>query len=346
MRKLLFPLAIIFQFAFAQEAEVTNVTVAQRTDGSKIVDITYDLTEDALFTEYDISVKVSFDDGATYTQISQITGDVGDNIMPGTGKTITWNAGNEFGGTFGEDAAVVITATGHAVLSELPFEMVTVPAGEYTYGPGDEILTIDYDYEIMKYEVTNTDFVLYLLDAYPEGNGPTPGLISWNGITYIVEEGFGDHPILYVGLGTANSFAEYYGMRLPDEHEWEKAARGNTGYNFPWGNGINGSYANYLNSGDPWEEGDPDWTGRMTTPVGFYNGQNYEGYQTSDAPSPFGAYDMAGNAYEWTATPSILRGGSWRSQTAACQTWSRDDDGDDPAWNMEMVGFRLVRTIN
>jgi hypothetical protein len=101
--------------------------------------------------------------------------------MSGTGKTITWDAGSEFDGTFGENVAVVIKATGHAVLSGLPFEMVTVPAGEYTYGSGDEILTIDYDYEIMKYPVTNTDFVLYLLDAFPEGNGPTPGSISWNG---------------------------------------------------------------------------------------------------------------------------------------------------------------------
>ena len=65
MRKYIIPLAFIFQFALAQQAEVTNVTVAQRTDGSKIVDITYDLTEDAVFPDFEISVEVSFDDGAT-----------------------------------------------------------------------------------------------------------------------------------------------------------------------------------------------------------------------------------------------------------------------------------------
>jgi hypothetical protein len=319
MRKILFPLAFIFQFALAQQAEVTNVTVAQRTDGSKIVDITYDLTEDALFTEYDITVEVSFDDGATYFQISQITGNVGENIMPGTGKTITWDAGSEFGGTFGENVAVVITATGHTVLSDSPFEMVTIAAGEYTFGEGDTVLTIDYDYEIMKYEVTNAEFVLYLLDAYPEGNGPTSGRISWNGTTYIVEEGFGNHPVIYVDWYTATTFAEYYGLRLPTEHEWEKAARGNTGYNFPWGNGITGSYANYYNSGDPWDNG--------TTPVGFYNGQNYEGFQTSDAPSPYGAYDMAGNVEEWTSSWNpveddgyFMKGGSW-GEDSELQSW-------------------------
>ena len=76
MRKYILSLAIIFQFAFAQQAEVTNVTVAQRTDGSKIVDITYDLTEDAVFTEFDITIEVSLDDGATYTQISQVSAGV------------------------------------------------------------------------------------------------------------------------------------------------------------------------------------------------------------------------------------------------------------------------------
>jgi formylglycine-generating enzyme required for sulfatase activity len=324
---------------------VTNVTVAQRTDGSKIVDITYDLTEDAVFTEFDISVEVSFDDGATYTQISQITGDVGENIMPGTGKTITWNAGSEFDGTFGENVAVVIKATGHAVLSELPFEMVTVPAGEYTYGEGDTVLTIEYDFEIMKYEVTNAEFVLYLLDAFPEGNGPTPDPISWNGTTYIVAEGYGNHPVISVNWFQAVDFANHYGMRLPDEHEWEKAARGNTGYNYPWGNGITESYANYLESGDPWENG----LESGTTPVGFYNGQNYEGFQTSDAPSPYGAYDMAGNMWEWTVSWNSEGhrrgcGGSWRSGSYSSLSWHAN--GFDPYDNLHYVGFRLVRTIN
>ena len=57
MRKLLFPLAIIFQFAFAQEVEVTNIQVNQRTDGSKIVDITYDLSPDAIFEYFEVDHK-------------------------------------------------------------------------------------------------------------------------------------------------------------------------------------------------------------------------------------------------------------------------------------------------
>ena len=343
MRKTLFLLSFIFQFALAQQAEVTNVTVAQRTDGSKIVDITYDLSEDAVFADFEITVEVSFDDGATYTQVSNVSGDVGEHVATGSGRHIIWNAGSEFGGTFDEDAAVVIKATGYTILSEFPFEVVTVPAGEYTYGPGDTVLTIDYDFEIMKYPVTNADFVLYLLDAFPEGDGPTPTHVSWNGTTYVVEEGYGNHPVVYVSWYQANDFADHYGMRLPTEHEWEKAARGNTGYNYPWGDGITGSYANYLDSGDPWDNG--------TTPVGFYNGQNYEGFQTSDAPSPYGAYDMAGNVWEWTdswwgegSSVRVLRGGSWSHTTNYCLSWYRDYYY--PSISNDYIGFRLVRTIN
>ena len=91
MRKIL-SLTIIFQFAFAQEAQVTNVTAAQRTDGSKQVDITYDLTEDTLFTFFIVNIEVSFDGGVTYTPTNYVTGDCGMGIGPGIGKVIVWRA--------------------------------------------------------------------------------------------------------------------------------------------------------------------------------------------------------------------------------------------------------------
>ena len=167
MRKILFPLAFIFQSVLAQQAEVTNVTAAQRTDGSKLVDITYDITEDTLFTSFYVSVEVSFDGGATYTQTNYVDGDVGVNISSGTSRQITWLLGDEYPDIFFEDVKVKVTATGY-IAGELPFEFVTVPAGEYTYGPGDTVLTIDYDYEIMKYEVTDYDYVVYLMQAMEE----------------------------------------------------------------------------------------------------------------------------------------------------------------------------------
>jgi len=42
---------------FSQQTEVTNIQAAQRTDGSQIVDITYDITPDAVFTYFDVSGK-------------------------------------------------------------------------------------------------------------------------------------------------------------------------------------------------------------------------------------------------------------------------------------------------
>jgi uncharacterized protein (TIGR02145 family) len=74
---------------------VENVTASQRTDGSKIVDIYYDVSDadgDLLF----ITLMLSEDAGGTFTITpTQSTGDIGNEIQPGTGKHIIWNAGDE-----------------------------------------------------------------------------------------------------------------------------------------------------------------------------------------------------------------------------------------------------------
>jgi formylglycine-generating enzyme required for sulfatase activity len=48
------------------------------------------------------------------------------------------------------------------------FEFVTVPAGEFTWGQNDDTLTISYDFEIMKYEVINKEYLRYIEEAYAE----------------------------------------------------------------------------------------------------------------------------------------------------------------------------------
>lgn len=93
------------------KAEITNVTVAQRTDGSKIVDIGYDLSTDGAAVK--ISLRVSLDAGASYPLIPEpenLTGDVGDGVPPGTGKSIQWHAGSETIPVVGDSIRVRLSA--------------------------------------------------------------------------------------------------------------------------------------------------------------------------------------------------------------------------------------------
>ncbi|MFH1850976.1 MAG: formylglycine-generating enzyme family protein [Candidatus Neomarinimicrobiota bacterium] len=351
-----------------QQASVTNVSAGQRTDGSKIVDVYYDLAEDVVFTYFHVGLEVSFDDGANYQPIRFISGDAGNGVMAGTGKHIEWNLGAEFGGMYNEQTRVKVIATGRFV--EVNFDFVVVPAGDFTFGSDDETRNLSYNFEIMKYEVTNAQYAEFLInlqkngDCQIDGNqvrgfysgdehyGPGDYLliemyndrIRWNGTTFIVEEGWGKFPVVGVTWFGAWKFADYYLLRLPTEEEWEKTARGNTGWEYPWGESIDNTRANYSNSGDPYDNG--------LTPVGFFDGGLHDGFQTTDSYSPFGAYDMAGNVTEWTSnwgygnlSNRIFKGGAWRWGDYECRVWWYGD------WWMswdhsDHLGFRCARTVS
>lgn len=195
---------------------------------------------------------------------------------------------------------------------------------------------------------------------------------------FIVIPGKESFPVTQVTWEGARVFAAAFGRRLPTEAEWEMAAKGNGaefgdtlltvvideqptevtvgfGRTYPWGEDLDPRRANYLGSGDPYEG-----VGRVTTcPVGFFDGRTSGGFATLDGSSPFGAMEMAGNVWEWTAdwyspytaphnppvsgTHKIIRGGGWNKGIGSLATHNRSIAAPETAdW---AIGFRTVRSV-
>ena len=156
-------------------------------------------------------------------------------------------------------------------------------------------------------------------------------------------------PRVGVSWYEAEAYAQWRGGRLPTEAEWEYAARGPQGLIYPWGNTYSGGKANI--------DERPDGRHYLGTSsvVGAY----------PDDKSWVGAYDMAGNVWQWTAdyyqkdiyrlnigidpqgpsvsTARVLRGGSWGYDEDCAMTAYRFHATPDTRGGT--IGFRIVTSL-
>ncbi len=138
--------------------------------------------------------------------------------------------------------------------------------------------------------------------------------------------GLADHPVVLVSRADAGAYCAWRGKgyRLPTEAEWEKTARGTDGRYFPWGNQFDPTRLNHA------------YRHKGTTPVGTF----------PKGASPYGAIDMAGNVFEWTATPfdrnrAVMKGGgSWDDAPGITRAAARH--GRDPSARHILFGFRCA----
>jgi formylglycine-generating enzyme required for sulfatase activity len=133
-----------------------------------------------------------------------------------------------------------------------------------------------------------------------------------------------DLPVVGLTRAGASAYCEWAGLRLPTHDEWELAARGTDGRQFPWGD-------------EPWEPSRANLQDaeRSLRAVGSY----------PRGASPYGCLDMCGNAAEWVADGSPgfceLRGGSCETGANHTSTHRRDRVPADVA--RRDAGFRVAR---
>jgi len=225
--------------------------------------------------------------------------------------------------------------------------MVYIPPGEFIMGSSLEdlddlaeqdeyprrVVWLD-GYYIDVHEVTNSQYKVFVdsMEIAP------PHL--WKDGNYPV--GQDGYPVVDVSWEDARMYAEFVGKRLPTEEEWEKAARGTDGRHYPWGNEFSTHLVN-----------------RETLQPVMSNPGNR---------SPYGLFDMAGNAAEWVdawyapypvpegeklpksfahrrqgfreETHRVYRGGSWNTLGKYLRCANREREKPERKWRY--IGFRCV----
>ncbi len=197
-------------------------------------------------------------------------------------------------------AALVLMAVPGGAWADNPREnplegdMVQIPPGHFTFGTDKtdaaaEALSLGIPkpwyadenpqqkvflkgFYIDRYEVTNRRYKIYIDDV---GAVPLP---NWKENNY--PEGEDDHPVAWTTWYDATNFCQWAGKELPTEKQWERAARGTKGNEYPWGNTFDPEAAHLAS-----KAGSKNKPGRVGS---FPKGATAEG-----------VHDLVGNAWEW-----------------------------------------------
>jgi formylglycine-generating enzyme required for sulfatase activity len=240
--------------------------------------------------------------------------------------------------------------------------MVYVPAGDFVMGAANDdpvagqhekpehVVHLDA-FWIDQTEITNAQYQ----ECVKAGICQAPLKCDFGEPTY-GDESKTDHPVICANWYDAETYCQWTGGQLPTEAQWEKAARGTDGQRYPWGDTIDCSRGNFDDETAVDEYVVPQGEGcdgyGQTSPVGSF----------PSGSSPYGALDMAGNAWEWVSdwldwsyyehspyeSPTgpmsgdmrAVRGGSWhyglkymRAATRHCAP---------PDHRADALGFRCV----
>lgn len=242
----------------------------------------------------------------------------------------------------------------HVLVGPYVGEMVWVEGGSFRMGCDPAVETCLADetplhsvwldgYFIDKYEVTNGQYQRCVNER--RCTMPAPWGSAMRSY-YYGNRAFAEFPVINVTWQQAATYCSWLGKRLPTEAEWEKAARGPADTRrYPWGN----------------DEATCNWA-NIVEPGGYCVGDTAKVGSSPAGASPYGAMDMAGNVWEWTAdwyaedyygvSPSanptgpasgqgkVLRGGSWWEDASQARIARRVMD--NPANRYDRLGFRCV----
>ena len=236
-----------------------------------------------------------------------------------------------------------------APAADIPPEMVLIPSATIKYtlqandefvpypGAGKEITATPDSFLIDRFPVTNEEYLQFIRASRYIPADTSNYLKHWErGLPVSGQERY---PVVWVSLEDARAYARWAGKRLPTEEEWQLAAQGTDGREWPWGSEF---HATKCNNG----------FGRPTPVDAFPKGE-----------SPYGVADLVGNVWQMTGDVwcdgayyfNIIRGGSWFRPESS---WWYIKGGPQPLTNTQMqllvspgydrsatVGFRCVRDL-